>query len=335
MPNGSSFFESRDKQREATELSIWPPSPRSPYQSDDERLRREKRKKSSSSRHKHSSSKRHKRHRPRHRDDTETDESDDEYETRRRRHREKSRERRHRDRYESPRRSEIDSGAEEEEKRRRRRREKEKERQRDSVDDDSSDERRRRRHHSSKRKGRHSDEEDVKDSAGKRHERDSKERIASEGALSGADRSLSDKEIEVDRAGAVRSAAPVRIGPQLPVNPDDKEEEHTGADPRAYGKALLPGEGSAMANFVQEGKRIPRRGEIGLSSEQIENYERAGFVMSGSRHARMNAVRIRKENQIYSAEEQRSILKMIAEEKKKKEAAVIEQFKDMVDSMGN
>jgi hypothetical protein len=46
---------------------------------------------------------------------------------------------------------------------------------------------------------------------------------------------------------------------------------------------LLPGEGSAMAHYVQSGKRIPRRGEIGLESEQIEAYETVGFVMSGSR----------------------------------------------------
>lgn len=38
-----------------------------------------------------------------------------------------------------------------------------------------------------------------------------------------------------------------------------------------------------MAAFVQEGKRIPRRGEIGLTSHEIEFFEDAGFVMSGSR----------------------------------------------------
>ena len=54
-----------------------------------------------------------------------------------------------------------------------------------------------------------------------------------------------------------------------------------------------------MAAFVQSGKRIPRRGEVGLSSLQIENFEKLGYIMSGSRHSRMNAVRLRKENQIY------------------------------------
>lgn len=51
----------------------------------------------------------------------------------------------------------------------------------------------------------------------------------------------------------------------------------------SYGSALLPGEGSAMAAYVKEGKRIPRRGEIGLSGDQIADFENVGYVMSGSR----------------------------------------------------
>ena len=62
-----------------------------------------------------------------------------------------------------------------------------------------------------------------------------------------------------------------------------------------------------MAAYVQSGKRIPRRGEVGLSSDQISKFEDLGYIMSGSRHSRMNAVRIRKENQIYSAEEKAAL----------------------------
>ena len=51
----------------------------------------------------------------------------------------------------------------------------------------------------------------------------------------------------------------------------------------SYGKALLPGEGAAMAAYIAEGKRIPRRGEIGLTSGEIETFEKSGYVMSGSR----------------------------------------------------
>ena len=46
-------------------------------------------------------------------------------------------------------------------------------------------------------------------------------------------------------------------------------------------QALLPGEGAAMAAFVAEGKRIPRRGEIGLTSDEITSFEDEGYVMSG------------------------------------------------------
>ena len=58
-----------------------------------------------------------------------------------------------------------------------------------------------------------------------------------------------------------------------------------------------------MAEYVKKGIRIPRRGEIGLTSDEIDSFETAGYVMSGSRHRRMEAVRLRKENQVYSADE--------------------------------
>lgn len=80
-----------------------------------------------------------------------------------------------------------------------------------------------------------------------------------------------------------------------------------------------------MAAFVEDGARIPRRGEIGMDSTTIEKFEQAGYVMSGSRHRRMNAVRVRKENQVISAEEKRGILKLQAEEKAKRENQVSEQ----------
>ena len=52
----------------------------------------------------------------------------------------------------------------------------------------------------------------------------------------------------------------------------------------SFGHALLPGEGAAMAAYIAEGKRIPRRGEIGLTPDEITHYEDQGFVMSGSRY---------------------------------------------------
>lgn len=101
---------------------------------------------------------------------------------------------------------------------------------------------------------------------------------------------------------------------------------------KEYGRALLPGEGAAMAAYVQDGKRIPRRGEIGLTSDEIASYESVGYVMSGSRHRRMEAVRIRKENQIYSADEKRALAMFSKEERQKRENIILTQFRDMVKS---
>ncbi|XP_028039111.1 NKAP family protein CG6066 [Bombyx mandarina] len=99
---------------------------------------------------------------------------------------------------------------------------------------------------------------------------------------------------------------------------------------RELGGALLPGEGAAMAAFVADGKRIPRRGEIGLTSDEIASYEAVGYVMSGSRHRRMEAVRIRKENQIYSADEKRALAAFSKDERNKRENAILSQFRDVL-----
>jgi len=77
-----------------------------------------------------------------------------------------------------------------------------------------------------------------------------------------------------------------------------------------------------MAQYVQAGKRIPRRGEVGLTADEISHFEDLGYVMSGSRHSRMNAVRIRKENQVYSAEEKAALAMINFEEKAIREQKV-------------
>ncbi|XP_066212351.1 NF-kappa-B-activating protein [Saccopteryx leptura] len=115
------------------------------------------------------------------------------------------------------------------------------------------------------------------------------------------------------------------IGPEAPktlASQDDK--------PLNYGHALLPGEGAAMAEYVKAGKRIPRRGEIGLTSEEIASFECSGYVMSGSRHRRMEAVRLRKENQIYSADEKRALASFNQEERRKRENKILASFREMV-----
>lgn len=97
-----------------------------------------------------------------------------------------------------------------------------------------------------------------------------------------------------------------------------------------YGGALRPGEGMAIAQFVQKGVRIPRRGEVGWQGEEIEKLENVGYVMSGSRHKRMNAVRIRKENQVYSAEEKKALALITLEERQQKENKVVSDLRAML-----
>jgi len=98
-----------------------------------------------------------------------------------------------------------------------------------------------------------------------------------------------------------------------------------------YGGNLLPGEGEALSAYVQQNVRIPRRGEIGFDEKDIDKYESSGYVMSGSRHARMNAVRLRKENQIYTQEEKRALALITFEEKQVKEGQLMEDFRELLE----
>ncbi|CAH2314997.1 Hypothetical predicted protein [Pelobates cultripes] len=115
------------------------------------------------------------------------------------------------------------------------------------------------------------------------------------------------------------------VGPEAPITHLSQDDK-----PLNYGHALLPGEGAAMAEYVKAGKRIPRRGEIGLTSDEIASFEKSGYVMSGSRHRRMEAVRLRKENQIYSADEKRALASFNQEERRKRENKILSSFREMV-----
>ena len=97
---------------------------------------------------------------------------------------------------------------------------------------------------------------------------------------------------------------------------------------------MLRGEGDAIAAYVQQNIRIPRRGEIGWAGEEIASLEDQGYVMSGSRHARMNAVRLRKENQVYSAEEKRALAIITFEEKQQKDNKIVSDFRQMLTQRG-
>ncbi|KAG2373633.1 hypothetical protein C9374_011922 [Naegleria lovaniensis] len=112
------------------------------------------------------------------------------------------------------------------------------------------------------------------------------------------------------------------VGPKL--LPDMTQDKDT-----RYEVPLLPGEGAAIAEFIQQNKRIPRRGEVGLTSEQITDYENLGYVMSGSRHARMNAIRIMKENEVYMQEEKKRLALLSKQERSQRENKIISQFRDI------
>lgn len=95
---------------------------------------------------------------------------------------------------------------------------------------------------------------------------------------------------------------------------------------------MRPGEAEAMALYASNGLRIPRRGEIGLDTDRIASFEDSGYVMSGARHKKMNAVRLRKENQVINAEEKRAILNLQREEKIKREGMIVSQFRELMNT---
>jgi len=119
------------------------------------------------------------------------------------------------------------------------------------------------------------------------------------------------------------------IGPKLEVSAHHQTQALTERD---YGDGMMPGEATAMANFVAMGKRIPRRGEVGMTSNEIQDLESLGYVMSGSRHKRMNAVRLRKETQIYSAEQKRALGALNVEARLNKEKRQIAEWQRMLDA---
>eukprot|EP00038_Savillea_parva_P008916 m.180044 g.180044 ORF g.180044 m.180044 type:complete len:298 (+) comp14914_c0_seq1:106-999(+) len=201
-----------------------------------------------------------------------------------------------------------------------------------SSDSTDSEEERRRRRRAKKKKQSKKRKHKSKHRKRKRakEESSSSSSSSSDSSDSAADAPPAEEQW-VAKTSAPAASAPavadedVEIGPAPPMT--QQAFNSANAD---FGGALLPGEGDAMANYVAEGKRIPRRGEIGLTSEEIDNFEKQGYVMSGSRHRRMEAVRIRKENQIYTADERRALAMHNYEEHQKKEAAILANFRELL-----
>ncbi|KAF8647052.1 hypothetical protein AX16_006889 [Volvariella volvacea WC 439] len=294
---GPEFLESRRTQRENVQVNIWPQSPKAPTRSESPE-RGKSRKKSKRSR---SSS---------------ISDTDSEDERRRRKERKRARKERERER-----------------KNKKKRRSRSRRR---SAEVDSEEEYARRRKRSHSRSGTPTKERAPSPSRSPSPSAEASEDEWVEKTISNAPVPLAahmTSAMEKSKGQAQLSQpedddSDFEIGPTPFYKPTGKQK----VDERAYGGALLRGEGSAMAAYLRENTeaRIPRRGEIGLTSDQIAEFENVGYVMSGSRHRRMNAVRIRKENQVISAEEKRGILKLQKEEKARREAILQEEFKELV-----
>ncbi|KDR67517.1 hypothetical protein GALMADRAFT_283493 [Galerina marginata CBS 339.88] len=298
---GANFLEARRVQRAAQTVNVWPPSPKAPA-----RELSPSRKKSSKK------SKRRRSPTP-----SETDSSEEE---RRREKKDRKRARRAREK-------------EERKEKKHQRSHRHRSSDEDSEDDDDG---KRRRHRSERSRSRTSTKSKSPRPRSRTPDRDGMDVDRVEKTLPTAPpvapastshaRHLSTSPPPSSKEGG--DSSDEDVGPQ----PVYKKGGTKKVDERAYGGALLRGEGSAMAAFLQDGteSRIPRRGEIGLTSDEIAKYEDVGYVMSGSRHRRMNAVRMRKENQVISAEEKRGILKLQREERERKEAILRDEFSLLV-----
>lgn len=201
-------------------------------------------------------------------------------------------------------------------------------------DNESSSEDGKKKHKKSSKKKSSKKSKKKKSKSSKKKKSKKRKESSSSSSSSSSEESEEDKWIEKNPENKLSSG----ISSKPPRNDEDEDGEEFGPlsknsstlNQKDFGKALLPGEGAAMASYVIDGKRIPRRGEIGLTSDEIETFESVGYVMSGSRHRRMEAVRIRKENQIYSADEKRALAMFSREERQKRENKILSQFKEMV-----
>jgi hypothetical protein len=198
----------------------------------------------------------------------------------------------------------------------------------------SDDEKEKKKHKKSSKKKHRSKKSKKKKSKSKKKKSKSKKRKESSSSSSSSS-GESEEEQWIEKNAEKKIASGIASKPSRNDESDGEDfgplsKTSGGLNQKDFGRALLPGEGAAMASYVIDGKRIPRRGEIGLTSDEIETFESVGYVMSGSRHRRMEAVRIRKENQIYSADEKRALAMFSKEERQKRENKILSQFKEMI-----
>ncbi|GJE97744.1 as-induced vulval development antagonist-domain-containing protein [Phanerochaete sordida] len=322
---GPGFLDSRRKQREENTFSIWPPSPKGP------------------SRSSASPERRHKKSKKRRRNDSVSSSTDSEEERRRRERKERKKAKKHKERHHDKDRHRKSrsrsvrkySDSEDEDRYRRSRYKGRRSRSRTISEERRRSRSRERSHRSKTRTKSPADRPPTSDDEDQWVEKPSTSLLAAASGSSKGKEAMAPPRVPASTSGTMLSGdrdaeddSDDEVGPQ----PLDMPSKTRKIDERQYGGALLRGEGSAMAAFLQDGTdvRIPRRGEIGLTSNEIESYETVGYVMSGSRHRRMNAVRMRKENQVISAEEKRGILQLQREERERREAILREEFQELV-----
>ncbi|XP_009470612.1 PREDICTED: NF-kappa-B-activating protein [Nipponia nippon] len=225
--------------------------------------------------------------------------------------------------------SSSDSSSEEEKKKKKKKRKKKKrkaskrKRRKHSEDSDSESESEQDSSGEDKKKSKKKKKKNRKKKYKKKKNKKSRKESSDSSSEDSDDETFQGEDLWIERSK--NTEADSLIGPEAPKTHASQDDR-----PLNYGHALLPGEGAAMAEYVKAGKRIPRRGEIGLTSEEIASFESSGYVMSGSRHRRMEAVRLRKENQIYSADEKRALASFNQEERRKRENKILASFREMV-----
>ena len=202
-------------------------------------------------------------------------------------------------------------------------------------DNESSGDEKKKKKHKKSSKKKHRSKKSKKKKSKSKSKKKKKRKESSSSSSSSSDSEGSQEERWVEKNADKNASTSIKSKPIEDGDSDGEDfgpmsKNSGGLNQKDFGRALLPGEGAAMASYVIDGKRIPRRGEIGLTSDEIETFESVGYVMSGSRHRRMEAVRIRKENQIYSADEKRALAMFSKEERQKRENKILSQFKEMI-----
>ncbi|CAK7323897.1 unnamed protein product [Dovyalis caffra] len=103
---------------------------------------------------------------------------------------------------------------------------------------------------------------------------------------------------EIDLVEAQKKPTLDDVEPVMPIGPMTLPRTELGRI--IYGGALRPGEGDATALYA------------------IEKLQSLGYVMSASRNVRMDAIRVRKENQVFSSAEDKWALTMFNDDEKVK-----------------